>query len=443
MSAKLFAMMQTYQVDPPDTEDVEDVRRALTQLRERLVVTYRHVASVGVLPAQVEATDLPQSEKAERLAALAELARPNTRRRVKRVVRARRNPLTPEEVAEAVDYVGADDADPSSVPGLSAALAQSRAAAQRQPLSRAAVDAMFPSEGTRTTWTPQQRFGEALTRYDLVSRLGALGPPPAGVDPTAPFTNRAALEYIIEASGLSLQEAQTVLRILKESADNKGTSGGDKAMQPSSAMCKASRTRKVSGYALPPDLAARAGFDSVVILVSPKGQQPRVMTFRHGSHIDCDLVGATEMDVFRLIGRALQISLYWLAEKPKRLPKTKVYVAQVGSPEVFLAWSPGSPISAEVALTFLRQGPTFRIAGGTRDISDYVRAVKATFGTSGVGPESRLRPPQPTRAAAAGRGRKVPSAPSPEAEGMSLDEAMAMTGRSALEEALRAVQGAE
>lgn len=390
---KLLAMMEAHQIVPPDPSDVEDVRRALLQLKERLVVEYRHVAALGRLPEQADASAPDDAARAFRRKTLASLARPNTRRgRRPRGHRARRNPLNPEEVEQAVRFAGTPDASPDSVEQLRDALVRQRRQAIDQPLTADIVEAMFPREGRikPDTWAPPRRF-QALGRYDLVSRLGDVGPPPPDADPDRPFSDAAALQYIIDSAGLSLREARSLLQYMRESAENKGPGGGDKAMQPSSAMCKASRVQKVRAMKLPADLAAKTAFDSVVILVSPIGSQPRVMTFRHGTHIDCDLVGSDARQVLQLIGRALQVSLYWLAEKPKRLQKTQVYMARLGSPEVYRVWQPGNPISLQQAMANLQAGPTFTYQVGSSDVSNYTEAVVRTFGTSDAAPVSRLR----------------------------------------------------
>lgn len=425
---ELLGMMKEHGILAPDLDDREDIKRALIQLKDRLLIRYAHVAEMGQLPGY--SAEAPEPARAWRAAAYSELSRPNSARGRKgrkssgRSQRAHRNPLDPEELTAAIEYDNGDD------PKLDGAFKRTREqqAVARQPLTRAVVESLFPFEGTLKqpdAWSPAQRFPQSLAKFDLVNRIGEMPAPPEGVG-NEPFSEEAALDYIREAAGLSLREAREVLSSMKVSADNKGPRGGHKAMQPSSAMCKASRTRKLGKFNLPAGAAAIGGFDSVVILVSPQGEpQPRVMTWRHGAHIDCDLVGESPADVLRMIGRALQISLYWLAEKPKRLVRTRVYVGRVGEPGLRVVWLPGDPVSVDMMVQNVKKGEVRAYDGGPQDVEAYRAAMKSMFGADSA-PVSRFAQktptPKRTREAEApegapeasprpGRGKKV-SAPS-------------------------------
>lgn len=409
ISDDLRTLFRQYRVTPPAEGDVEDVRRALIQLRNLLLIDYKHEAAIGDFR-EYAAREGSSEDVEYRLGILNELARPNTRGRrgkrkksqtkggsSRRRSRARRNPLSPESARDAAEYVR----DGRLTPALGAALGQAQQSGdwRTQQVTKGVLESIFPDEGKLRpdSWSPEERFPQSLTQYDLVNRAGALTTPAPATQ--EPFSDRKALDYIVESAGLSLSEAGRLLDVLKASVDRKGPKGDRRSMQVSSALCKLGRARKLP-YKPPADLLAKTGFNSVLILLSPRGQAPRVMTWRHQTHLDCDLIGTEDSQLLGLVGQALQATLYWLAERPKRLVKTRVYVGRVGESAARLAWASGMPLSLATLQTNLAKPPELVYSGGgTPDVTAYVRALRDTFGTTTPQPRATRTRPSPSRTA--------------------------------------------
>ena len=65
--------------------------------------------------------------------------------------------------------------------------------------------------------------------------------------------------------------------------------------------------------------------------------------------MDFDQTGTSEDQMMELLGRALQASLFWLAQRPVRQKTTVIYVGRIGDPYLYVAWAPGRPVAlAEV-----------------------------------------------------------------------------------------------
>ena len=446
--------MRELGIYPPDLDDRADIRRALLQLRQRLVVdleeteeglvpAYKHRTNLGTIPAYVDeiaalqpaaeaATDadlealesgshvFTQPFRAELAAFLADLEpwrrdywKANPEHLLYTLLKlqkgsynhehvdsiharlARLNPL-PEGADEALDTYLRTGEEPER---LKLALLKRQKEAQELGLTPDRVGAIFPREGTLQrpdSWDPKERIPSALSHYDLISQVDTEEPPENVVaamqEGKSPFDDQAALDYLIEASGLSLAEAKRVLREMKRSAEGrKGRDGKRIAMQPSSAMCKLHRRKKLASYHPPRQLFEKVGNHAVVILMSPPDETPRVMTWRRGSHLDCDMVADRPEGLLQAFSRALQSAVFWVAEKPGRAAKTKIYTGHVGGTGLYLVWKPGDPISLDTVAANLKQQQLVSYqtaAEGQRDVQAYNAALGKTFGT-------RLTPPSP------------------------------------------------
>jgi hypothetical protein len=117
------------------------------------------------------------------------------------------------------------------------------------------------------------------------------------------------------------------------------------------------------------------------------------MTWRRNVHIDCDLVGKGPGDMGALLGRALQASLYWLAENAKRrVDTTDIYVGRVGDSKLYLAYRRGQTITLASVTANLQQAAAgaqgFSIplydaddkSAAEADVRNYFAAVNEMFG---------------------------------------------------------------
>jgi len=401
----VFDMLSAYGIEVPDPADKAAVREALVALRDQLQAEYRYEVPRGLLSDQL-------SQEGDEFAGtyIDELSR--------------LNPLRESDVQKAVAYgksrkrkKGGDDKEWAGLPEV---LAGQRDSASWE-LTPDKVNAVFPriAEG-RGTWSPEVRLSR-LSDVDLVTRLSALPDAlvKAGrekvVDPEVrrraldperhemPFGEVDVMRLVAGQAGLSLEDALAVLQAQRGAQRISQTVRGLKhmAIQPSSALCKVSRKVKLKFYA-PPRQAFEVGDTRnhrVLVWMSPPHlREARVMTFRRGDHIDCDMVGPAEM-MPELLGKALQSTMYWLVErggKPtsrrSRQPHTDVYVGRVGQPFLYLAYGAGEPVSIDGFTRNLQRAQAgevpYRVAlysGGMqvalqRDTEAYEAAVTQQFG---------------------------------------------------------------
>jgi hypothetical protein len=352
------------------------------------------------------------------------------------------NPLKDERDQAALrDYlkeVGEDD--PSA---LAATLREQRKAARELGLDPSRVGAIFPHAGQvqPDSWAPSERIPAALSEYDLISRLGAPDDPSDAIIKSmqggaSPLADDDAIDYFTSAMGLSLNEAKRILVTMKQSAQGRRSKTGQRvAMQPSSAMCKLYRSRKLP-YNPPRSLFDKAGSHSVVVLMGPPDENPRVMTWRRGSHIDCDMTEKRPKDALRALSRSLQSALFWVAEKPGRMKSNRIFVGTVGTPGLYLVWKPGQPVSLDQVAQNLKEGRkagpalTYQTANQAKaDLQQY-NAALTSIGRVAYAPKVREeRPERPARPRRQQAARPVvPQAivSDKPIESMSLDELKAM-----------------
>lgn len=127
---------------------------------------------------------------------------------------------------------------------------------------------------------------------------------------------------------------------------------------------------------------------------------PRVMTWRRGVHLDCDLVGSTPEDLPELLGRALQSAMLWLVERSEvsaesnrnRMNRTDILVGRVGQPFVYVAYHAGETVSLGQIESNIRRAqsgeesykvPLYtsereRVAQTERDVANYMNAAQSS-----------------------------------------------------------------
>jgi hypothetical protein len=399
--SELVNLMRTQGVTMPEPVNVPDTMRALRELRGTLKADYEYTPFHGQLLEQAD------SDENEFLAQLNPRGRKPRRPRKERAPRgARHNPWDNATATEASQWLGRGG-------GEAPASLTTQTEASRRRLFESSADITPGIEGLFSTRPVERpaRVTKAVTSrhpprsaasFDVKSGgrlqaltepggdvVGYLTPQPSGAagfdysvfQGSSPFPWRdreggpAALDYVMEGVPLSLQGVGQILAYQKSSKDERP------AMQASSAICKANRAIRVN---YTPDLVGFVGKDTL-ILMSPAASTPRVMTFKRGVHMDCDMVGP---DMGRLVGTALQAALLWLAERPSRKVGARVWVGRVGERELYLVWegrTADTPISLAGVKDKLRGQAAVKPGAYTSedagsDAQEYVEAVKALRG---------------------------------------------------------------
>lgn len=339
-----------------DFDDPVSVRDGLVKLRNALQPSYQHKTDMGLIPDQLRQSGLALEgpvnsdagdEGIEDFAQdyMGQMARLNGRRprKARKPRRARHNPLGKGEVEELIAYSALPEKQrqPGELPRMFDRLSGESPPAN-WPLTGERVDEMFPRKfAGKETWRPASRL-PVLETHDLVSRVGELDPQSdlvrdgraaaVLVRDTPPTDDEAVRALMLAEAGLSLDEA---LRIL---AEQQGKKSAGFTMTPSSAICKMYRSRKLTMYMPPPQVMQRIGDRAILLWMSPtEVNDPRVMSFRRGTHIDCDMTSRNPEALPELLGRALQSAMFWMVEKPRRLSVTDVWVGRVGQPDLYLA----------------------------------------------------------------------------------------------------------
>jgi hypothetical protein len=334
--------MEEHKIQIPDLRDPSAVRDALVQLKAAMREEYRF----KVLTPQIETSlDTAFAEAYYQEMALINGRRPRKPRR------PRKNPLSGDETRAAAAYAEAKtqkkrDELRQDLPRVFEKLQKP----EDWGITSSRLGELFPQEYKgKDTWRPERRL-EALREFDLVSRVGAFDPiseiaqkgRAAVFEKPMPFDHADVRALMTSEAGLSLDEAVQILQAQDQARRYAQTHRGKLqfAMQPSSALNKMYRKRRLSAYRPPAQMFAFGDprTSKVLILMSPVGLSPRVMTFRHGVHIDADFIGAEPGDIPRLLGQAIKTTLMWLVEKPGRLKKTDVYIGRVGQPDLRLAF---------------------------------------------------------------------------------------------------------
>lgn len=217
------------------------------------------------------------------------------------------------------------------------------------------METYFPTGGGSTHRDVKDRLTAGLTSKDLVSQVLSRDPGQFKRDRDPLVLDEDLKSLLPRQLGLSVQDAARILYQQKEKfAERKKDT-----LTPSAALCKTYRSKRLE-YELQP-VTFNAVNKGILIWLSPKDSEiQRVMTFRRGDHIDCDLTSYRwpEEDITSLMNRAIQASLFWLAEKKKRRLNTTIYLGRVGDPKLTVIYKPGWAISIQTVLTLFAQGET-------------------------------------------------------------------------------------
>ena len=206
------------------------------------------------------------------------------------------------------------------------------------------------------------------------------------------------INLLAAQAGLSLTEAQALARRYKDAADRRSKT----SIPASSALCGANRRPKLKNYRLPDAVRNFPGMEAprkVLIWISPEDVTPvRVMTYRRNTHIDCDLVSddAKGRSYGQLLALAIQDTLMWLAQKQSRQENTQCYVGRIGSPDVYMFWSPGQNLSYESALDSMKGNrDTLRNYDSDADVRAYRSAAGLQVSAPPRETPPELPPPPP------------------------------------------------
>lgn len=390
----LLAAMEQAGIPLPKKRNRKSIQKALLQLQQELTADYAYEPDHGQL------RDDASPGQDDFLAELNPSRRPRRKRRVRRRERRSRynprNPMDEEGADEAAAWLRGGSLEdqakrageleprfererqrlldtPEDITDGVRALFQTR----KGSLQAAASTAPAP-RGDRT-FSPEERLrAMAKTRSDVI---GSLEPPVFSREAADLFKaieypwrqegaeGSEALSYLSDRMPLSLTEVGGILSTQQQSKK------GAAAMQASSAICRRHRTQRV-GYMYGGQIEGIVG-RNVLIMMSPTGQAPRVMTFKRGVHMDCDLTG---QDMGTLTGLAIQGALLWMASKPTRKTNGSIWLGRVGSTELYQIWSgrnSQAPISLADVQGALRATPPVRISSDAANLERerYIKGV--------------------------------------------------------------------
>lgn len=389
-------------------KEIQKQKEALISLRDRMDNDYRHQMNVGRLAMAIERSNDPEVATFA-IPFLEELAKPNrSRTKVRRnpTFRGRHNPIEDDALMGLlVEYVSGRLSD-DQVENLKTQL-QTWAAAQdpdptKWKVTRSAIQQMFPRQGREKPdkWSPETRVREGLGAggHNLVSRLRRMSLTDADRSSAAsaasadfPFEQDAGRDLMGRQAQLSVDEASKILAFQRDAVRREGPEGRY-TMQAASGLCKTYRKRRLSTFSVPSNIIEffntnpnlpEGEMSTILILLSPRTTEPmlkpRVMVWRRGDHIDCDMLGEGPEDITEMLAKAIQSSLYWLAEKPSRRQegkaKTTVYVARVGQNKIFTAWSPGDEVSvAQVKDNLKKPGIILKEIDSAAEVRRYIKA---------------------------------------------------------------------
>lgn len=350
---------------------------------------------------------------------LAELAlrngrRPRKARKPRRPRRGRRNPrnLNTADTESLIQYAtgrGTRAEREEEATKLDLAFRELAPPASDWKVSSQSVEDFFPrGPETAGNWRPTKRLRSAGGSNNLIASLDQKEPKRDRIFAEEqiermPFMGAQSGKAFSQGAELSLREAMGMLQKQKEKRTSQLT------MQASSALCMNGRTRKLSLYRLPlptrgSDEAGVAPNRDAIIWVSPKGASPRVMSFRRGSHIDCDFTSDNVGDLPGLVGQAVQSAMYWLQERPakNRGRHTTLWVGRVGETRLYNAWNAvmdnEKSFSVSSILNNLRDGgrsvSVLTSSQAKEDEKRYNEAVSKLFGIPTVRiEEGEFKPP--------------------------------------------------
>ena len=207
----------------------------------------------------------------------------------------------------------------------------------------AAVAALFPSRATQVDMKAEVAFKKSLDHSPAykAARHGTRASREKSL--VAAFAAEdlkdADKEYLTKHAELSFHEMKEISLRRLESKKRGST------VSPSGAMCLIVRnTPKLKSYRPPAKVTA---LNTCWIWVGPPTSfgggdltsKTRIMTYRNGTHIDCDVVVGPNEPFGLKLGQVIQSMVLWLAEKPSRLDRVRgVYIGQVKSGAGRVLW---------------------------------------------------------------------------------------------------------
>jgi len=218
-----------------------------------------------------------------------------------------------------------------------------------------AVEEVYPRAASQRALRTQDRLDAlAVSEQDLFGSFR-----PGAVDPERDKTLRQAIlsgalklteedqAYLARHADLSLVEGK---RILDERRRSKRRAS---MVTPSGALCKMYRNAaRLKGYS-PMLPVARPG--TAWILVGPPVKEDgltRVMAFRNGGYVDCDMLVPANQPLSFFLGKAIQGMVMWLAEKQIRTIRMAggVHLGLIGSAQTRQLWRPGDHLDVQAML---------------------------------------------------------------------------------------------
>jgi hypothetical protein len=251
------------------------------------------------------------------------------------------------------------------------------------------VRAFFPQRSFRSptpsmkTLTPASRFS-VLRDHDVVTRFDDPELPTKEADERLKrriVERKEALgdedirKYVGEAARMSATGA------LRLHQDRHRSKVEGHVVSPSGALCRRYRNSSRLKDYTPPAQVTEALTCWIVVAPPEGGHAARVMSFRNGAHIDCDMEVRAPRQLTAHIAKSIEGMILWLAEKEMRMLRiANINIAQVGSPVYRVLWSRGMSTSLDVK-TLLEEaykGDAKKAPwNAEKDLANYLRAAKA------------------------------------------------------------------
>ena len=266
--------------------------------------------------------------------------------------RARRNPVEARDLEALRTWAetGAAPVDAEQQSRIARAL---RGPSSDEAFSQSIAD-LFPKSGGRRQFHPEERW-KALSRHDAAFQVA--GRREVGerdvldrlAEGKEALEDAQVRERIATESGLSAQEISKIqeLRFRDKLRGN--------IVSASGAFCRLYRNvPRLSAYAPPIDVLEPGtcwiGIGPGVPGPSAPGSRARVMSFRNGAHVDCDMLVSQDRSLVYNIAKAIEGTVLWLAENKSRIERIRsVVLYQVGVPVVRELWTNRGPIGFTLA----------------------------------------------------------------------------------------------
>ena len=202
----------------------------------------------------------------------------------------------------------------------------------------------FPRRMSSDEELSPARVGDALTDARVVSRLRR--PVPNFVPSKVSLQDMGAslrTSKFENQEGLSAEEANQILGTISSRKQSRSKT----TIPASSALCAKNRMVKLRSYEVPDSVRRKVGSENCLLWLAPPDTDNRIMSLRRDVHIDCDFVPqiGQELQQSKLLGMAFVNFLMWVAERPAKRAKTKLFVGRVGDNVIKLAWTAEYPLS--------------------------------------------------------------------------------------------------